>query len=148
MAIKNGDIVKVEYEGTFDDGEVFDSTASHDDEPLEFKVGAQQVVPGFDASLVGKEVGQEFSIKLAPKDAYGEYNPEAVDKVPRDQFPKDVDIKVGMILGIRTQHGDHFHDMPVVVKEVTDDSITLDFNHPLAGKNLNFKIKVVDVIQA
>ena len=145
MPIKNGDVVKVEYEGSFDDGEVFDSTEAHDGTPLEVTVGAQEVIPGFDASLVGKEKDDEYTIRLEPSEAYGDYNPQGLQNIERDKFPSDVELEPGMMLGIRQQHGDHTHEIPAFVKDVNDKNITLDFNHPLAGKTLNFKIKVVEV---
>ena len=145
MAVKTGDIVKVEYEGFFDGGEIFDSTNAHGGEPLEFTVGAHQVVPGFENAVIGKELNEEFQIRLEPDEAYGPYDPNANQKVPRSNFPSNITPEVGMMLQIEQAHGDHSHHIPIVIKEVTDNEITLDFNHPMAGKVLNFKMKVVKI---
>jgi FKBP-type peptidyl-prolyl cis-trans isomerase 2 len=140
MAVKEGNIVHVEYTGTFDDGEVFDS--SEGGEPLVFQVGACQVIEGFEKAVLGKEKGQDIKIRLTPDQAYGEYDKEAVQDVPRAQFPKDQTPEPGMCLHIQTPDGD---ELSAWIKEVKDDAITLDFNHPMAGKILNFKMKIVEV---
>ncbi|NHJ25725.1 MAG: peptidylprolyl isomerase [Candidatus Lokiarchaeota archaeon] len=145
MKVKIGDTVKVEYEGFFDNGEVFDSTTAHDGEPLEFKVGEHQVVSGFENAVIGKELNQQFQIRLEPEDAYGPHDPNSVHKIPREEFPADLKPEVGMMLVIEQTHGDHSHQIPVVIKEVNEDEISLDFNHPMAGKTLNFKMKVVQI---
>jgi FKBP-type peptidyl-prolyl cis-trans isomerase 2 len=145
MAVKTGDTVKVEYEGFFDGGEVFDSTDAHGGEPLEFTVGAHQVVPGFENGVIGKELNEEFKIRLEPEDAYGPYDPEAMQKVPKSNFPTNFEPQVGMMLQIEQAHGDHSHNIPVVIKEISEAEITLDFNHPMAGKVLNFKMKVIAI---
>ena len=141
MKVEKGNKVKVEYEGKFEDGTVFDSSEKHG-RPLEFEAGAGMVVPGFDAAVIGMEKDEEKEFKIEPKDAYGELNPEAFRKVPREQIPTDAEIKPGMMLGVQMPNG---QQMPVKVSEVSDTEITLDLNHPLAGKTLNFKIKIVDI---
>ena len=141
MAIKNGDKVKVEYTGTFDDGTVFDSSEKHG-KPLEFQVGGKQVVPGFENAVVGMEKEQEKEIKLQPSEAYGDPNPQLVKKVPKDKMPKDVEVKPGMVMVMSLPNG---MQVPATVKEISDADVTIDLNHPLAGKILNFKIKIVDV---
>tara|TARA_Y100000310_G_scaffold94955_1_gene92779 strand:+ start:15331 stop:15756 length:426 start_codon:yes stop_codon:yes gene_type:complete len=140
MAIKKGDKVKVEYTGTLDDGTVFDSSEGR--EPLEFEAGTGKVIKGFDDAIVGMEKGEEKSVKIESKDAYGDYNPELTKKIPRDQLPKEQEPKAGMVLMVKTPQGQQF---PVKIKEVSDKDITVDLNPPLAGKNLNFKLKVVDI---
>ena len=145
MKVKTGDIVQVEYEGSFDNGEIFDSTSAHDGKPLEFKVGEHQVILGFENAVIGKDLNQEFQIRIEPEDAYGQYNPNSIQKIPRDQFPTDFEPEVGMMLVIQQAHGDHSHQMPVIIKEISSNEITLDFNHPLAGKALNFKMKIVKI---
>ncbi len=141
MAIKKGDKIKVEYEGKLENGKVFDSSAKVG-KPLEFEVGAGKIIPGFDKAVVGMKKGEEKGIKIEPKDAYGEPNSQLVKKIPKDQLPKDKEVKKGMVLGLSMPNG---AQMPATVKEVSDKDITLDLNHPLAGKTLSFKIKVVDV---
>jgi FKBP-type peptidyl-prolyl cis-trans isomerase 2 len=142
MVVKTGNKVKIEYEGSLDSGEVFDSSSSHG-QALEFTIGEKQVIPGFENAVIGMEKGQEKQIKIKPKDAYGEKNPELIQKVPKAQLPEQVkDIKPGMILGMQTPDGRKF---PVHVADVSEEDITIDLNHPLAGQNLNFKIKVIEV---
>ena len=141
MAVQKGDRVKVEYIGTFEDGEVFDTSEKHG-KPLEFVVGAGQMIKGFDAAVVGMENNEEKEIMLQPEDAYGEANPQLIKKLPRDQFPKDHEPKEGMMLMLKASNG---QQMTAVIKEVAEKEITLDLNHPMAGKTLKFKIRVVDV---
>ncbi len=139
MPIKKGDKVKIEYEGRFDDGTVFDSSKVHN-KPLEFEVGAGQVIKGFEDAIIGMEKNEEKEIKLNPDQAYGEHNPKLVQEVPKEQLPPEV--KAGMVLMLGLPDGSQ---VPVVVKEVKENSVILDLNHPLAGKVLNFKIKVLDI---
>ena len=141
MKVEEGSKIKVEYEGKFEDGTVFDSSEKHG-KPLEFEAGAGMVVPGFDNAVIGMAVGEEKEIKIEPKDAYGEIKSEAFRKVPRDQLPAEAEVKAGMMMGVQLPNG---QQMPVKVSEVDDKEITLDLNHPLAGKVLLFKIKVVEV---
>ena len=143
MAVVDGNKVKVEYEGTYDSGEVFDTSAGR--EPLEFQVGAHQVIPGFENAVLGKELNVEFLIRLEPEEAYGPYHPEGVQQVPRDQLPPDVEPQVGMMLQLEQQHGDHTHPIPAWITKVDDKEVTIDMNHPMAGKTLNFKMTVVGI---
>lgn len=141
LAVKKGDTVKVHYTGTLEDGTVFDSSESHGT-PLEFQIGANQVIPGFENAMVGMKVGEEKDVKLSVADAYGEYNPQMVRKVPKAQLPKDQEPKVGMILMVGLPNG---MQVPVKIVAVDAESVSIDLNHPLAGKALNFKIKVVEI---
>lgn len=142
MAIKKGNKVKADYTGTFDDGEVFDSSTHGDhSHPLEFTAGEGQVIKGFDDAVIGMEKGQEKNIKIKPLEAYGDVNPQLMQKIPRDKIAPGQEVKPGMIVGIGTPDGQQF---PAKIAEVTDTQITLDLNHPLAGKTLNFKIKIID----
>ncbi|MBS3165638.1 peptidylprolyl isomerase [Candidatus Woesearchaeota archaeon] len=141
MAIKKGDTVKVEYTGTLDDGTQFDAS-SNLGRPLEFKVGEGSVIKGFEEGVVGMNVGEEKKIHLTPAHAYGDVNPLLVKKVPRGQLPKEQEPQKGMMLLINLPNG---VQLPAKIVEVTAADVTLDLNHPLAGKNLNFKIKVVSV---
>ncbi len=141
MAIKKGDKIKIEYTGTLDDKTVFDT--SEGKSPLEFEAGSGKVIKGFDDAVMGMEKGEEKNVKLEVKDAYGEHNPELVRKIPRESLPKDQEPKPGMMLLVKTPTGQQY---PVKIKEVSDKEITIDLNHPLAGKNLNFKIKVADIV--
>ena len=135
-----GDKVKVEYTGTLDSGETFDSSEGR--EPLEFEVGSGQVIAGFDSAVVGMSAGEEKTIKIESADAYGERVDQMIQKVPLDRFPPEVKLKPGDTLRVMTPDG-----IPMIINVVSVDSegATVDFNHPLAGKNLNFKIKLVSI---
>jgi FKBP-type peptidyl-prolyl cis-trans isomerase 2 len=139
MAVKQGDKVKIEYTGKFDDGTVFDSSEKHG-KPIEFEVGAKQVVPGFENAVLHMEEGEEKSFVLKPSEAYGEVNEQMVQKLPKDKLPADV--KEGMVLGMNLPNGGQ---LPAKVLEVNDDEVMLDLNHPLAGKTLHFEIKVIGI---
>jgi len=141
MKIKEGSKVKVEYEGKLENGEVFDSSEKHG-KPLEFEVGAKQMIPGFEKAIVGMEKGEEKEFTLESKDAYGDPNPQLVKSVPKEQLPKEPVPEVGMILGITLPNGAQF---PAKIVEVGDKEVKIDMNHPLAGKKLTFKVKIVDV---
>lgn len=141
MPVKKGDKVKIEYDGTLDDGTVFDSSEKHG-KPMEFEVGAEQVIKGFEDAIIGMEKGEEKEVKIKPGDGYGERDPNLIKKIPKDQFPEDQKVDVGMELIIQLPNG---MQVPAKVAEIGDDDVAFDFNHPLAGKNLNFKIKVVEV---
>ena len=141
MAVKSGDKVKVEYTGTLDDGTVFDSSEKHG-KPLEFEVGAKQVIPGFENAVIGMKKGEEKEVKLKSSEAYGDPRPELVKKFPREQLPKDKELKAGMMLAVGLPNG---AQIPARITDVNDKEVTIDMNHPLAGKGLNFKIKVVDI---
>ncbi len=143
MAIKKGDKVKVEYEGKLDSGKVFDSS-KHDDHshPLEFEVGSGKVIKGFDDAVVGMDKGEEKEFSIKPEEAYGERKEQLRQEVPRTAFPEGQEPKEGMMLMLKSPQGQQF---PAKIMAVSDDKITLDLNHPLAGENLNFKIKVLEV---
>ncbi|MEM3126998.1 MAG: peptidylprolyl isomerase [Candidatus Woesearchaeota archaeon] len=138
--VKNGDKIKVHYTGTLDDGTQFDTSEGR--EPLEFEVGSGQLIQGFDTAVVGMKVGDEKNIKLKPEQAYGQPNPELLQKLPFTKRP-DFDPKPGQVLTLQDPMG---RVIRAFIKEVGEDSITVDLNHPLAGKSLNFRIKVVDIV--
>nr|MDO8111894.1 peptidylprolyl isomerase [Candidatus Sigynarchaeota archaeon] len=141
MPVKDGNQVSVTYTGTLEDGTVFDSSDKHDGEPLVFIAGAGMIIPGFDAAIMNMEKGEEKEITLQPKDAYGDYDPKAIQRIPKNKFPKDFAPKEGQMLQLGTPDGERF--MAKVVK-IEKDTITLDMNHELAGKVLKFKFKVVE----
>ncbi|TKJ23707.1 MAG: peptidylprolyl isomerase [Promethearchaeota archaeon Loki_b32] len=141
MAIKEGDIIKVEYVGTFDDGTIFDSTEANGDIPLKFEVGTGQIIPGFDNSVVGKHIGDEFNIRLEPSEAYGEYKEGMTQSISKDQFPPEQEPKAGLMILLMGPQG---QPVPATIKEVEDDIVIIDSNHPMAGKVLNFKIKIIE----
>lgn len=140
MAVKKGDKIKIEYTGKLDDGTVFDS--SENKEPLEFTVGSNEIIKGVDEAVVGMEKGEEKEIDVSPEEAYGPYNADMKQKVPKESLPKDQEIKPGMRMIAQSQNG---QKIPVKVDDVDEKEVTLDLNHPLAGKKLNFKIKVVEM---
>jgi peptidylprolyl isomerase len=137
---KQGDSVKVHYTGKLDDGTVFDSSVGR--EPLDFTVGAGQLIAGFDEAVVGMTVGEKKTVRIAPDQAYGPHNPEMTLQVPRSDLPADIQPELGMQLEASQEGG---HSMVVTVVEITDESVTFDANHPLAGKALTFEIEVVDL---
>jgi FKBP-type peptidyl-prolyl cis-trans isomerase 2 len=137
---KNGDTVKVHYTGKLDDGTVFDS--SMDSEPLEFTLGEQKIIPGFEEAVEGMEAGEEKTVKIPPEQAYGDRREENVIDVERSSIPEDITPEPGMMLQLTLQDGSVAN---VVVADVKDEMVTLDGNHPLAGKELNFDIKLVEV---
>lgn len=139
MAIKQGDKVKVHYTGTLSDGTEFDS--SRDRAPLEFTLGEGSIIPGFEKAVAGHETGDKIKVVIPPEDAYGDADPDLVFTVARAQVPDTIPLKVGTPLQLSNEQG----AMDVVITEVGPEEITLDANHPLAGKELVFEIEVVDV---
>ncbi len=139
MTPKSGDTVRVHYRGTLSDGTEFDSSAGRD--PLEFEVGAGQVIPGFDEAVAGLEVGQSTTVTIAACDAYGERVDEAVQDFPREAFGEDVP-EVGWTVELQAPDGSR---MAATIVGVGDEVVTLDFNHPLAGEELTFEIELVGV---
>ncbi len=139
--VKKGDTIKVDYEGSLEDGTVFDTSQSHG-QPLEFEVGSGQLIKGFDDAVIGMKVGQEKKVVLSPEDSYGQHNPEMLKEIPREQLPKEQEPKVGMGMVIGLPNGSKF---PATIAKVSDKTVTLDLNHPLAGKKLTFKIKVAQI---
>ena len=140
MKVKKGDTVKVDYTGSFEGGEVFDT--SEGKQPLEFVVGEGRVIKGFDDAVVGMEKGKEKEVSIEPKDAYGEARPEMKKEIPRENLPKDQEPKEGMVLVLQAPTG---QQMPAKIIKVTKKGVTIDLNHPLAGKKLNFKLKIVEI---
>ncbi|MBU0498173.1 MAG: peptidylprolyl isomerase [Candidatus Thermoplasmatota archaeon] len=141
--VKKGNKVKVEYEGTFDDGTVFD-TNKKQSEPLEFEAGSGELIKGFDEAVLGMQEGEEKKITLQPGDAYGNYNTELVRELPKDCFPTDQELKPGMVFMIKMQNG---QQVPFRITKISDETITVDLNPPLAGKKLNFLIKIIEIVE-
>jgi FKBP-type peptidyl-prolyl cis-trans isomerase SlyD len=139
LVVSDGKSVKVEYTLKVD-GKEIDSSKGR--QPLEFKVGSHQVVPGFEKAIMGMKVGAEKSFKVSPEEGYGAVNPKAVRDVPRKELPADLTPKAGMTLYAQAKNGQRF---PVKIIEVKKDVVVMDFNHPLAGKTLNFDVKVLDI---
>lgn len=135
--VKNGDTVKVHYTGTLADGTVFDSSLER--EPLEFTLGEGQLIPGFEKTVLGMSAGESRTVIIPAEEAYGPYREEMVLEVPRTQLPADMQPQVGMQLQIGEEQGE---GMLVQITQVSDSNITLDANHPLAGKDLTFNIQL------
>ena len=141
--IKKGDKVKVDYEGSLDDGSVFDSSKHGDhSHPLEFEVGSGNVIKGFDDAVIGMQVGEEKTFVPEAGDAYGSRRDELQQKIPRTAVPQDKEPKAGMMMVMSSPEG---HKIPVKITAVDADTITLDLNHPLAGKRLHFKITIAAI---
>ena len=136
---KSGDTVRVHYTGTLTDGTEFDSSRGR--EPLEFTLGAGQVVPGFEAAITGMRPGETKTVTIPAAEAYGDPRDELLLTVPRTQIPPNVQPRVGQ----RLQVGRGEQAFPVVVHEVTDDHVVLDGNHPLAGQDLTFALELVGI---
>ncbi len=137
--IQKGSKVKFDYTLKVN-GEVVDSSTGR--QPLEYTQGAKQIIPGLEKQMEGMKVGEEKTITVPPKEAYGEERPEAFREFPKSAFPKDLQLKEGMVLELKTDSG---QPLPAVVKKIGKDTVTLNFNHPLAGKTLVFDVKVVDI---
>jgi peptidylprolyl isomerase len=138
---KKGDVVRVHYTGRLTDGQQFDSSVGRT--PLEFTLGAGQMIKGFDTGVEGMAIGEKKVINISPEEGYGPKNPEAIIEFPKEQVPQDMKLEPGMELTLQNQHG---HPVPVVVMEVKDDVIILDANHSLAGKDLVFDIELVEIV--
>lgn len=139
-AAKSGDTVKVHYRGTLSDDTEFDS--SQGGEPLEFTIGNNMVIPGFENGVVGMEVGESKKVSIPAENAYGPYNNDLVAVVPRSQVPPDLDVTIGMVLQVRSAEGQIAR---AIVRDLTETDITLDLNHPLAGQDLTFEIELVEI---
>jgi len=140
MNIAKDLFVSIDYNLTIDDGVEIDKSA--EGEPLGFIIGSGQIIPGLEDALIGKEVGYADTIVVTPEDAYGEVNDELFQEVPKEQFPSDMEIEPGMNFEAQGPQGPFM----ITIKEVNDnDTITVDLNHPMAGKVLTFDVKVVEV---
>jgi len=142
--IEKGNKVKIEYEGSFDDGTVFDSSANHESS-FEFTIGNNEVIPGFEEGLMGMNKGEEKKIRILAKDAYGEIRQDLINKVPKTLLPEGMKVEKGMLLGLQAPDG---RKIPALIEDVSDTEITINLNHPLAGKNLDFKLKVIEVLNS
>ena len=166
---KTGDKVKVHYTGTLEDGSVFDTSedpieqpndpscgcgsrkdtddgcgcGSHSLGPMEFVIGAGQLIPKFEAAVIGLEPGQSITVSIPADDAYGQRAEEMVAVIERSEVPADINPEQGHQMEVILEDGT---PLPVLVTEVTDTTITLDGNHPLAGRDLTFSIRLVEIL--
>ena len=139
MQIADGTVVAIDYALKDDDGTLLDQ--SQPGQPLTYLHGHKNIIPGLEASLLGKAVGETLEVRVAPKDGYGEPNPSLEQVVPRDRFQGVESLEVGMQFQANTEQG----QVSVRVLEIDDDDVTVDGNHPLAGKHLNFNVTVQEV---
>ena len=138
--VENGNTVSVHYRGTLNDGTEFDSSHSRD-EALTFQVGTGQMIPGFDTALVGMNVGETKNVTLTPDQAYGDVNADAFADIPKTSFPDDFVYTEGVMIQGMGPNG------PVVgtITEVNETDVNVNFNHPMAGKDLNFEIELLEI---
>lgn len=133
-----GDVVRVHYTGRLDDGTVFDSSVGRD--PLQFTIGNGEIIPGFEQAVIGMKPGETKTVKIMSDEAYGPHNEEMVLEIDRNQFPADLNLRVGLHLQMHQENG---RSIPVMVVDISETCVTLDANHPLAGKDLTFDIELV-----
>lgn len=138
--VKSGDTVRVHYHGKLKDGSTFDSSEGRS--PLEFTVGGGQVIKGFDDALTGMQVGEKKTVEIPVTEAYGERRDDMMMEFPKSEFPADMAPAPGLELQMSDNQG---HIFPVVIVEVKDETVVLDANHPLAGKDLVFEIELVSI---
>ncbi len=136
-----GDTVRVHYTGRLADGSVFDT--SHGREPLEFTIGDGRLIPGFEKAVIGMNTGESKTIILSPEEAYGPYLEELTADVDISQFPPHIKPEVGLHLQIRQDNGSF---IDVIITKISGSTVTLDANHPLAGKELTFDIELLEIL--
>lgn len=141
MTAKHGDTVKVHYTGKLDDGTVFDSSTGRD--PLEFTIGEGLVIPGFERAVIGMSPGDSRTELISNEQAYGPHLEEMVVVVDRQQMPAEIEPSVGQQLEVQQPSG---QVIPVVITDLSDEAVTLDANHPLAGEDLTFDIQLVEIV--
>lgn len=137
---KAGDTVAIHYTGTLADGTQFDSSQGRD--PLSFTLGSGQIISGLDAAITGLDEGAETKVTIPANEAYGAHDPQQVQQVPRETIPDEIPLEVGIQLQAQTPEGGN---IALVVTDVADDTVTLDANHPLAGKDLTFEVELLSV---
>lgn len=137
--VAEGDQIRVNYVGRFEDGSVFDSSEGR--EPLEFKVGSEQVIAGFDKAVIGLKPGESCKVVVSPDDGYGAHVPEMVAEIERKQIPDNEKLMLGSMLEVGLEDG---QSLEVQVVELSDETVVLDGNHPLAGKELHFEIELLE----
>ncbi len=140
---ENGDVVRVHYTGRLTDGTEFDTSSGR--EPLQFEVGSGQIIEGLDRQIAGMEEGAKETVTIPAVEAYGERRPEQVQDIPRSAIPEEIEPTPGLQLQATTQSG---QPVPIVVVNVTEETVTVDANHPLAGRDLVFDVELVEIIKA
>ena len=140
MQIAKDSVVTIDYRLHLGDGKIIDESEPGD--PLVYLHGYEEIVPGLEKALEGKKAGESLKVEVAPQDGYGEYDPDQVEEVPREDFPPDMELEAGGIVSATDEEGD---EVDFLVKEVRPKTVVVDFNHPLAGKTLHFEVKVLEV---
>ena len=138
--VENGIFVSVDYKGTLENGQVFDNSQGR--QPLEIKIGAGQLIKGFENELMGMALNEKKVFTLAPEDAYGQRDENLKQSFPRSEVPPEMNPRVGMTIGLTTPEG---RQMPARIVHLDDEQLTMDLNHPLAGESLTFEIEVVGI---
>ena len=138
--VENGIFVSVDYKGTLENGQVFDT--SHGRQPLEIQMGAGQLIEGFETELLGMALNEKKVFTLAPENAYGQRDESLTHSFPRSEVPSGMNPHVGMTIGLTTPEG---RQVPARIVHLDDDKLTMDLNHPLAGESLTFEIEVVGI---
>jgi len=138
--VEQGKFVCVDYTGTLDNGDVFDT--SHEGQPIEVHVGAGQVVKGFEEALMGMELNGKKVFTLNPEAAYGDRDESLTHTFSREEIPPDVDPQVGDVIGLQTPDG---QQVPAQITHADDKKVVVDLNHPLAGKSLTFEVQIVGI---
>ena len=137
-----GDTVKVMYIGSLGDGTVFDQ--SKEDAPIQFTLGQQQLIPGFELAVIDMEVGETKKVTIPAQEAYGEHQEESVVEVTRSRLPDNLEPQIGQRLEVQDKDG---NPLIVTISNLTDSTVTLDANHPLAGKDLTFEITLTEIVK-
>ena len=140
MGAQDGNTIQVEYTGKLKDGSVFDTSEGR--EPLEFTMGEGQLIPGFENAVKDMDVDEEKTVTIKADEAYGQPKDEFIQEFPKDSLPEEIPAEEGQQLQLQDQNG---RAIPATIIDVDDENITIDMNHPLAGKDLTFEIKVVSI---
>ncbi|HZI06769.1 MAG TPA: peptidylprolyl isomerase [Archangium sp.] len=140
MQIAKDSVVSIDYRLHLGDGKIIDESEPGD--PLVYLHGYEEIVPGLEKALEGKKAGESLKVEVAPQDGYGEYDPDGVEEVPREDFPPDMELEAGGIVSATDEDGD---DVEFLVKEVRPKTVVIDFNDPMAGKTLHFEVTVREV---
>ena len=143
---KAGDTVRVHYEGQLSDGTIFDSSLER--EPIEFILGQDTVIPGFEQAVIGMEVGESKDVSIPPEDGFGEYSEDLVVNIEKTMLPPDINPELGMQLEVSPEEVSSEEETPRIftIADIAEDSITLDGNHPLAGAEIAFKIELLEIL--
>jgi len=143
MKVKPGDTVVVVYDGLLDSGDIFESSETSG--PLEFTVGEGSVMPAFEEQILGLKEGEQKTFKLAPDEAHGPSNPDLIHTVDRSVLPNPDQLTVGLVLGLTIDHEGKKEKVPAMVTAMNGDQVTVDFNHPLAGQTLTYRVTVQSI---